>query len=86
VPVRDSATLHVDGLVDVAAVAGALGRVAVVDAEAGLAAMALPSEQRHQALDGLRAPDFSLADLDGAVHGLDEWKGRKKLLVAFSSW
>ena len=86
VPVGDRTALLVDGRVDLAAVAGVLGRLAVVDAEAGLAAMALSSEQRHQAIDGLQAPPFALADLEGSTHHLDEWRGQKKLIVAFSSW
>jgi hypothetical protein len=86
VPVGDRTALLVDGRVDLTAVAGVLGRLAVVDAEAGLMAMALASEQRRQAIDGLQAPPFVLADLEGSTHHLDEWRGRKKLIVAFSSW
>jgi hypothetical protein len=86
VPVRDAAALHVDGRLDLAAVATALGRRVVVDAEAGLVALSLPSEQRRRAIDGLQAPAFTLADLDGTDHDLDEWWGQKKLLVAFSTW
>ena len=86
VPVRDRAVLFAGGALDVAAVAAALGRPAVVDAEAGIAAVALDAEGRHQALDQLRAPPFTLADLDGGTHRLEEWHGRKKLLVAFASW
>jgi hypothetical protein len=86
VPVRDSSALVVDGRLDVAAVAGALGRLTAVDAGAAVVAVALPAEQRRQALDSLQAPPFSLPDLDGAVHGLEEWRGTKMLLVAFASW
>jgi len=86
VPVRDVAGLQVNGRLDLAAVAGALGRRAVLDAGAGFLAMSLPSEQRRRALDGLQAPEFTLADLDGTDHGLAEWRGQKKLLVAFSTW
>ncbi|HWW53156.1 MAG TPA: hypothetical protein VNY84_05275 [Acidimicrobiales bacterium] len=86
VPVRDTAALFVDGELDVAAVAAALGRSAVVDAEARLAAIAWDAESRRQALHARRAPPFALADLDGRFHRLEEWAGRKKLLLAFSSW
>lgn len=86
VPVRDSSALFVDGRLDVVAVAGALGRPTAVDAEAGVVAVALPAEQRRQALDSLQAPSFTLPDLDGASHQLEEWRGTKKLLVAFASW
>jgi hypothetical protein len=88
VPVVKSDLLfsEASGELDLAAVASALGRLAVVDAEAGLAAVSLASEQRRQALEGLRAPTFSLPDLEGVVHSLEEWRGSKKLLVAFASW
>ncbi len=86
VPVRDRAALFHDGRLDLTAVADALGRPVVVDAEAGIAAIALGSERRRDALQMLVAPDFELADLDGTPHRLSEWRGRKRLLHAFSSW
>lgn len=86
VPVRDPSTLMAQGQLDVAAVAAALGRPAVIDAQAGLAAIALPAEQRKQALESLQAAPFALPDLDGVTHQLSEWRGKKKLLVAFASW
>jgi hypothetical protein len=86
VPVRDRASLFVGDEVDLAAVATALGRAAVVDAPGGIAAVAMDAEGRRQALESLRAPPFVLDDLDGRPHRLEEWRGRKKLLVAFASW
>jgi hypothetical protein len=86
VPVRDPAALRVGDRLDVAAVAAALARPVVVDARAGIAAVALDAEQRRQALDTLVAPPFELPDLDGTMHALSEWRGRKRLLVAFASW
>jgi hypothetical protein len=86
VPVGNMAGLFDGPDADLQAVAAAVGRPAVVDADAGIAAVALDVEGRRRALDELKAPPFTLADLDGAPHGLDEWRGRKKLLIAFSSW
>jgi peroxiredoxin len=86
VPVPDPDLLTVAKRLDVAAVAAALGRPVVIDVDAGIAAMGLASDQRRRALDGLEAPDFRLPDLDGTTHGLDEWHGKKKLLVTFASW
>src|ERR1700736_2306158 len=65
VPVADVGALQVEGQLDLTAVAAALGRPVVVDVEAGLLAVALPSELRRQALDDLRAPAFELPDVDG---------------------
>jgi hypothetical protein len=86
VPVRDRDRLLVGGELDIAAVAGALGRLAVVDPAAGIAAIALPKESRRQALREHHAAPFRLPDLDGVEHGLEEWRGTKKLLVAFATW
>jgi hypothetical protein len=86
VPVRKPERLLVGGRLVVGAVASALGRPSVIDAEAGIAAIGLPKEQRRAALREQQAPAFTLRDLDGVEHDLDEWRGRKKLLVAFASW
>jgi hypothetical protein len=86
VPVRDPSALFVDGRLDVAAVADALGRPVVVDAAAGLAAIGLDAEPRRVALQTLVAPPFTLPDLDGNPHELSEWHGQKRLLHAFASW
>ena len=86
VPVRDRARLFVGERVDIAAVADALGQPAVVDAGAGIVAIATGSERRRRALREHHAPTFTLADLDGTRHDLAEWRGTKKLLVAFASW
>jgi hypothetical protein len=86
VPVRDRSALFADDRLDLAAVAGALGRPVVVDAAAALAAIGLDAEQRHAALQTLHAAPFTLPDLDGQPHELAEWRGQKRLLHAFSSW
>jgi peroxiredoxin len=86
VPVSDPTALHVDGRLDLVAVAVALGRRAVVDLDAGLMAVSLSAERRRRALDDLEAPDFELPDVEDHLHRLGEWRGRKKLLVTFSSW
>lgn len=86
VPVRDRDSLFVGDLLDVAAVATALHRPVVLDAKAGVIAIALPSEERRRALRERQAPTFTLPDLDGEPHSFDEWRGRKKLLFAFASW
>jgi hypothetical protein len=86
VPVPNREQLVVGDALDLAAVADALGRPFVIDTDVLVAAMALPSEERRRALRDHVAPPFTLPDLDGRMHSLEEWHGRKKLLVAFSSW
>ena len=42
--------------------------------------------QRAQALDSLDAPDFTLPDIDGALHSLSGLRGKKVLLATWASW
>jgi peroxiredoxin len=86
VPVRDRDALLVGDRVDLVAVAATLGRPTVVDAELGIVAVALDHEHRRTVLQSLVAPDVTLRDLDGNEHSLSDWRGRKRLLHAFSSW
>ena len=41
---------------------------------------------RARELRSLDAPDFTLPDLDGRLHGLADHRGKKILLIAFASW
>ena len=86
VPVRDRDALVRDDDLDLAAVADALDRPVVVDEEHRVVVLGVPVATRRSAVEGFRAPSFELPDLDGRMHRLEEWRGRKKLLVAFASW
>ena len=86
VPVRDQAALRDGDRVDLVSACVALGRPAVVDGGLGVVAVALPSEERRRVLQDLVAAPFTLPDLDGVAHELAEWRGRKKMLLAFSTW
>jgi hypothetical protein len=74
------------GPLDLVAIAGLLGSSSLVDESHGVIAVGVPSSDRRQALTGRIAPDFSLPDLEGTVHTLEQFKDRKRLLVAFASW
>jgi hypothetical protein len=84
VPVRDRAALFAGDRLDLGGVAAALDRPYLH--EDGVAVVGEPRLTRRLATDGLQAPPFTLPDLDGERHSLEEWHGRKKLLVAFASW
>jgi hypothetical protein len=45
----------------------------------------LRSDQR-QTLASLRAPDFTLPDVNGKLHSLSDFRGKKILLVTWASW
>jgi hypothetical protein len=86
VPVRDRDALAHGDLVDVEAFTAALGRVAVVDAARGVAALGASAATVAEQMQGLVAPDFTLADLEGTLVSLHDLGRRKRLLLAWSSW
>lgn len=43
-------------------------------------------DQRRNALASLQAPDFTLPDLDGQMHSLSDYRGKKILLASWASW
>lgn len=86
IPVREPAALAgADGM-DLAALAGALGRPLAVDPAERTAALGTAARERAVAQDGLRAPDFALPDLAGRMHRLSDHRGKKVLLIAYASW
>jgi hypothetical protein len=73
-----------EGRVDVAAFWLSLGRPVV---QAGdVWALGAGADQRNDALAGLRAPDFTLPDLDGEPHTLSALRGKKVFLCTWASW
>ena len=42
-------------------------------------------DQRQQ-LSSLEAPDFTLPDIDGRLHSLSDFRGKKVFLVTWASW
>jgi hypothetical protein len=85
VPVRDRDSISAAGGLDLGAVAEALDRPFAVDSATAVAALGEPRQARRLTLGG-QAAAFTLPDLDGNLHTLEEWRGCKKLLVAFASW
>lgn len=45
----------------------------------------LRADQR-QGLASLRAPDFTLPDMQGKMHSLSDFRGRKVFLITWASW
>ncbi len=77
----------VDGhAVEAAMLGRLLGRPVVVDADERVAAFAAPAAERAAALRSGLAPDFELPDIDGTIHRLSQYRGRKVVLYAYGSW
>ena len=85
IPVRDRSFVA-DGALELGGLAAALGRPLATDADAGVAALGTAAASRASSLASLEAPDFSLPDLTGKQHSLSEFRGKKVLLIAYSSW
>ena len=86
VPVRDRSIVEVGDKVDLAGAASALDRPTLVDPDTNSVVVGQPNATRRAALLNRQAPDFTLADLDGEDRSLSDYAGKKRLLVAFSSW
>jgi len=86
VPVRADAQVGDGDRIDLGSVASVLGMATMVDEQAGLVAVSSPAADRRAALKGRVAPGFALPDLDGNLRTLEEFKDRKRLLIAFASW
>jgi hypothetical protein len=41
---------------------------------------------RRAAAQSLQAPDFTLPDLEGRLHALVDYRGKKVFLVSWASW
>ena len=84
--VPDRAVLVTHEGIDLTVLGELLDRPIVIDGDAGLAAIGAPRSTRRQALRDLQAPDFELPNLAGGVTALSDHRGKKRLLMAFSSW
>ena len=73
-------------LLDLAAVADALGRPVLIDADVHLVAIGTSTAHRQQAMGDRRAPDAAVFDLQGDRRQLSEWSGTRRLLGVFSTW
>lgn len=43
-------------------------------------------DARNEYLASLEAPDFALPDVNGRMHSLSDFRGRKVLLITWASW
>ncbi len=77
-----------EGRVDVAAFARRMKRPVVHDAPRAIWGLGESAGESTPEEHGgaLRAPDFSLPDLDGRMHALADYRGRKIFLYAWGSY
>jgi len=85
-PARRSEFLAPDGGFNLSAFARHLNEPVVHDDEAGVWFFGKAPGARRDALLAGEAPDFRLPDLDGKLHALSDYRGRKVLLLTWASW
>jgi hypothetical protein len=85
-PLRDRAALAQGGALDLAELARVTGRPLALDVAERAGALGVALGDRLAALQGLAAPDFTLPDFAGRAHTLSAHRGKKVLLIAYSSW
>jgi hypothetical protein len=73
-----------NGRVNLVAVAGLLGQPVVSERTHDV--WAVGESTRGAALASVQAPDFTLPDLDGGMHALRDYRGKKVFLVSWASW
>jgi len=71
---------------NLAAFARHLSQPVVHDDKSGVWYFGEAAAKRRDALGSLEAPDFELPDLDGTMHRLSDYRGKKVLLAAWASW
>src|ERR1700683_564217 len=71
---------------NLAAFARHLAQPIVHDDKNGVWFFGAGAAARRSTMASLEAPDFELPDLDGKMHRLSDYRGKKVLLAAWASW
>ena len=82
----DKRWLDDKGRVDLYAFAGYMGQPVVEDTAHDAIAFGTSVNARRETIDSLQAPDFTLPDLDGKLHSLSDYRGKKVYLFSWGSY
>jgi hypothetical protein len=86
IPPSLAADLLADGEVNVATFWRHLGQPVVHTGDGGHWYLGEGAATRREQLESLRAPDFTLPDVDGNAHSLSDYRGKIVLLATWASW
>jgi hypothetical protein len=82
----DQRWLDAQGRVDLLAFAGHMGQPVVEEKAHDVLAFGTSVGARRETMDSLQAPDFTLPDLDGKLHSLSDYRGKKVYLFSWGSY
>ncbi len=85
-PARRSEFFNDAGRFNLASFSRYLGQPVVRDGPTKTWSVGESAVARRDALRSLDAPDFTLPDLDGTLHSLSQYRGKKVLLLSWASW
>lgn len=74
------------GQFNLAALADLLGQVVLRNEQHSVWLFGQGARARREMMTSPEAPDFELPDLDGKLHRLSDYRGKKVLLSAWASW
>ncbi len=77
--------LDQDGNIDLAAFARHMGQPVVREGDR-VWAFGESLSNRHDSMYSLEAPDFTLPDIDGKLHSLSDYRGKKVYLYSWGSY
>ena len=86
IPAARKSELANGGRFNLAALAELLGQPTVADETHHVWCVGEAAAQRKRTLTSLDAPDFTLPDLEGKMHSLSQYRGKKILLASWASW
>jgi AhpC/TSA family len=86
IPPASAAAMVRGDTIDAAAMWRHMGQPVVHDKALQTWVLGTGARQRADALSSLQAPDFSLPDLNGQMHSLSDFRGKKVFLATWASW
>jgi hypothetical protein len=86
IPKDQSSNFVSDGSVNLAAFWQLMDRPVLHDEQGSTWMLGAGHQDRSKSLESLQAPDFSLPDLDGEMHALSDFRGKRVFLTTWSSW
>ena len=86
IPIGDNVRLGMDDSLNLREAATLVGHPSLSAPEVGMVAIGQAHDIRSKALKDRVAPNFTLSDISGVDRSMSDWVGKKRLLVAFSSW